>query len=367
MAARELARRGVSVLVFEEDRTIGRPERCAGLYSISGLKSLGLPLDGPYVQNTVRGATFISPSGHSFVVEAADDVAVVCNRERFDQYIAETVLDVGGCLRLGERVRSIRKLDGGFGVEAGDGLYSAAYLIVAEGRRAHIARQVHPRYGLGRWTPIIQYQVAGHGMNPSHVYLFFTHYLPDFFAYLVPVDERIGKVGVAAMRDTWGAGRKFLHQYFPKSRVVGVSSSSIYVGPPLDEPMWDGAFLVGDVAGQVKSTTGGGVIYGGLCAIAAARHIAGEGEFGRLASPLLTELRRTYLLRRLVSRLDARTLDILFHAVSESGLDARIGEVGDMERHLPTIARSLLHMRGLSFITHLLKTYLVDGAARLKS
>ncbi|MEM3032311.1 MAG: FAD-dependent oxidoreductase, partial [Nitrososphaerota archaeon] len=43
LAARELARRGVSVLVFEEDRTIGRPERCAGLYSISGLKSLGLP------------------------------------------------------------------------------------------------------------------------------------------------------------------------------------------------------------------------------------------------------------------------------------------------------------------------------------
>jgi digeranylgeranylglycerophospholipid reductase len=62
IAAREAARRGLAVAVFEEDWAIGRPERCAGLYSVDGLRRLGIPTSGHHVQNRVRGAVFVSPS-----------------------------------------------------------------------------------------------------------------------------------------------------------------------------------------------------------------------------------------------------------------------------------------------------------------
>lgn len=371
LAARELGESGFRVIVFEEDRTIGRPERCAGLYSLSGLKLLKLPADGPYLQNRVMGATFTSPSGREFTVSAGGDVAVVCNRERFDQFIAEEALAAGAQLRLGSHVRDAARMGDGFRLVVGGEEVYTRYLVVAEGRRAHIARRVNPNYSLGQWIPIIQFQVAGHGLDPDLVYLYFKEYLPDFFAYLVPVDEHVGKVGVAAMRDTWSLAYRFLSEHFPKSRVIGISSSSIYVGPPHGEPVWDRAFLVGDVAGQVKATTGGGVVYGGLCGMAAAHHIAGRTAFWKLAGPALRELKRTYLLRRFVSKLSPRMVEILFQAVIESGLARRLGEVGDMEKHLPTLLHSTLHWRGLSLAANLLKAYmqahLTDPLGRLKS
>lgn len=243
-------------------------------------------------------------------------------------------------------------------MEAGGGFLDARYLLVAEGRKAHIARRISPGYRLGSWIPIIQYQVAGHGQDPGLVYLYFTSYLPDFFAYLVPVNEYVGKLGVAALKNTWALSRRFLREYFPVARILGVSSSSVYVGPPHPRPKMGNAFLLGDVAGQVKATTGGGVVYGGLYALAAARHIAGVADFHTMVKPLQRELENTYLLRLLFSRLGPTALDMLFRSVDESGLAERLGRVGNMERHHNTLLKSLLHPSGPFLALHLVKNYL---------
>jgi hypothetical protein len=35
-------------------------------------------------------------------------------------------------------------------------------------------------------------------MDPSMVYLFFTPYTQEYFGYLVPVDDELGKMGLAS-------------------------------------------------------------------------------------------------------------------------------------------------------------------------
>ena len=42
LSAREIASKGFSVLVIEEDYEIGTPEHCGGLVSIAGLEELGI-------------------------------------------------------------------------------------------------------------------------------------------------------------------------------------------------------------------------------------------------------------------------------------------------------------------------------------
>ena len=42
LCAREIAMRGNSVIVIEEDYEIGTPEHCGGLVSTSGLEKLGI-------------------------------------------------------------------------------------------------------------------------------------------------------------------------------------------------------------------------------------------------------------------------------------------------------------------------------------
>ena len=53
---RELASRGVSIIVLEEDHEIGTPEHCGGVVSLQGLNALGILPDGNVVQNNIINA-----------------------------------------------------------------------------------------------------------------------------------------------------------------------------------------------------------------------------------------------------------------------------------------------------------------------
>ncbi|MEM2237088.1 MAG: NAD(P)/FAD-dependent oxidoreductase [Candidatus Caldarchaeum sp.] len=366
IAARETSRRGVKTAVFEEDQVVGRPEKCAGLYSIEGLKGLGIPVEGPYLQNKVRGAVFVSPSGRIFEVDAGHDVAVVCNRERFDQFLAEQALSAGAELFLEERVVEAKVVNGEARTKTKNVEVASRYLIVAEGRTAATARQVFPNYQLNGWLPIVQYQISNHQQDPEMVYLYFRRYIPEFFGYLVPVDERVGKLGVAASKNTDKLAAKLLSELFPHAKLLGVSSSSIYLGKPLQHPLKGPAMLVGDVAGQTKATTGGGVIMGGFAAIAAAKHAAGEGRYQDYLKPVLRELNRTYLLRSLTAKLSPKMLDILFQAVKESGLENILGKVGDMDKHMPTVAKALLTPSAFKLWAYLFSAFLPVAGLKLK-
>ncbi|HID05274.1 MAG TPA: NAD(P)/FAD-dependent oxidoreductase [Aigarchaeota archaeon] len=357
IAARELASRGVEVTVVEEHSTIGRPEKCAGLYSIEGIKKIGVNPSGPYLQNFIRGAVFKSPSGKTFTVEAKGRVAVVTNRERFDQYLAQQAIKTGAEITLGKRVLKIHREDNTYQVYlSGNKVVEADYVVDAEGREAAVARALHPRYHLNGWIPIIQYQVNNHGLDPGMVYLYFKHYLPDFFAYLVPIDDELGKVGVAASSRIYERARKFMREEFPKSRILGIMSSSVYTGKPLEDARLGRVYFVGDAAGHVKATTGGGVIFGGILAAEAAKEIAtGEPHFEKALKKTYPELRRIWLLRRLTSRLKPSQLDRLFQAAEDSGLPSFLSDRGNMDYQALTLARLAFSHVTIKFLAGMLK------------
>ncbi|MDW8084608.1 MAG: FAD-dependent oxidoreductase [Candidatus Caldarchaeum sp.] len=342
IAAREAARKGLSTVLFEEDAIIGRPEKCAGLYSIQGIKSLGIPVDGPYLQNRVRGAVFVSPTGRTFEVDARKDVAVVFNRERMDLYIAEQAIKAGARLFVNSHVNDVRT-DGEIAtVKTSYNMVQSRYLIIAEGRTASNAKKIFPDYSTGKWLPIVQYQVTGHGMDPRFVYLFFRHYLREFFGYLVPVDNETGKFGVAASKFPDKYAEKLLSEVLPKARVTGMTSSSIYVGHPLRKIRRQNVMLVGDVAGQVKATTGGGVVMGGIAAQAAASHAAGMAIYENDVKPMIDELEGIYWVRKLYEKLSPKLIEPLFQAIAETGFNEVLNRLGDMDRHWATFSRTLL-------------------------
>ena len=56
LAAREIASRGHSVLVIEEDSEIGTPEHCGGLVSLDAIRKLGILPRNNTIQNQVKAA-----------------------------------------------------------------------------------------------------------------------------------------------------------------------------------------------------------------------------------------------------------------------------------------------------------------------
>ncbi|MCX8202120.1 MAG: NAD(P)/FAD-dependent oxidoreductase, partial [Candidatus Caldarchaeum sp.] len=340
VAARECAKRGLSTVAFEEDFIIGRPEKCAGLYSVEGLKSLDIPVQGPYLQNVVRGAVFVSPSGKSFMVDAGRDVAVVFNRERMDLFIAEQAAKAGAEIMIGTRVNEVSTNGAAASIKTSRNIHQSRYVIIAEGRGASVAKQIFTDYATGKWLPIIQYQISHHGQDPQFVYLYFRKYLREFFGYLVPIDDETGKFGVAASKFIYQYADKLLSEVFPRAKVTGMSSSSIYVGPPLGDIRRRNVMLVGEVAGQVKATTGGGVITGGMVAFAAAKHAAVEVVYYKHLRPLISELKGTYMIRRFYEKLSPKHIEAMVRAAAESGFSEKLGQVGDMDKHLTTLIKT---------------------------
>jgi len=286
-AALNLARLGAKVAVFEEHAEIGVPSHCAGHLSIRSLKSLGLyPLGGKIVENTFSQANFYSPMGTRLSVRLARPVTCTVNRALFDNYLAEKAEAAGTRYCLSSRVRSLLIEDGfvkGVSVEQnGKRVEVSAKLVVdAEG----ISSRLLKRAGLSAFNREgLVYAVEAEVENVQDVALdavevfWGRNYAPGFYAWLIPRLDGTAKVGLATRT---GNPKEFLQRLMLKhpvaskqlsnAKITKMAFHSISLGGPVAKAYADGFLAVGDVASQVKPTTGGGVVFGLTCARIAAQ------------------------------------------------------------------------------------------------
>lgn len=209
--------------------------------------------------------------------------------------------------------------------------------------------------------PIVQMLVKNHGLDHKKVHVWFKSYLRDFFGYLVPINEELGKMGVAANRDTLAKAYKLLSEEMPQASPIGFSTHNIYRGPPLSIGLDGDIIIVGDAAGQAKATTGGGVVVGGICAKAAAHHVYNlvregrDGVYRRETRRIYRELKAIYLVSKLISSMSDKALDKLVRTARESGFSRSLGGRGDMDFQVTGLLRGLASMSGLRMIAWLVK------------
>jgi flavin-dependent dehydrogenase len=111
---------------------------------------------------------------------------------------------------------------------------------------------------------------------------------------------------------------------------------------PLSRTSAERMIVVGDAAGQVKPTSGGGIYYGLLCADIAAGTLHQALADGDLTAKRLSgyerawrrklgqELRTGYWARKLYERLSNRQIDRLFEIVKASGIDEALLKAADV-------------------------------------
>jgi digeranylgeranylglycerophospholipid reductase len=349
IAAREAASRESEVVVFEEHEEIGQPCHCAGLLSMKGLQRLGAPADGLYVQNKVKGARFFSPSGLSFTVEKDDDVACVVDRSLFDKFLAQKTTEAGARISLNKKVKSIERGKKGIIIQADEESFYAKISIDAEG----VSSKIIEAMGL---KPIdrdlilsgLQYDLENVSIDPSYVEAHIGRNTAlGFFAWVIPLSKDRARVGLGCK----GANPKekleeFIRRRFGDKNNLewgNVHSGLIITGGPVERTFDDRFLVAGDAAGQVKPTTGGGVILGGICASIAGK-IAGEavahgncsasflGRYENLwKSQLGKDFRMTMLAKRVVNRLSDRALDKLFNIVIKENLQELFSADGDID------------------------------------
>ncbi|MDD5340232.1 MAG: NAD(P)/FAD-dependent oxidoreductase [Candidatus ainarchaeum sp.] len=261
IAALSALRNGDEVVVSEDHPVAGIPQNCSGLFSIDGLESLSRFVDyRKHVINRIHGADIFF-DGSAFSVRRKSAVACVCDRSALDQSLASNAEREGARINYGERV---------------NGHYHSDSIIGADGPLSHVALS-HGFPKIRRYAATLQAKLPYRCDDAHAVQMFLSNArFPGFFAWVVPHDEYTAEFGVGVQlphraHDAW---RRLL-------KLKGVSTGVRPRGAviPLEARPKTAlragrrtVLLAGDAAGQVKSTTGGGVIFGGNCAALAGKY-----------------------------------------------------------------------------------------------
>src|SRR5208282_6381820 len=101
--ATEAASNGLSVLVLEEDKQVGEPEKCDGLVSKKALERYIGPAQ-ECIQSRVKSGTVNSPYGRSVSLDASKLDVVVIDRSVYEEQLAEAAIANGSLVKTGTRV-----------------------------------------------------------------------------------------------------------------------------------------------------------------------------------------------------------------------------------------------------------------------
>lgn len=353
LAATRIAEHGFSVQVFEEHTTIGEPSHCAGLISVEGLRRLGPRSDPSFHQNTVYGGRIYAPNGECIEVVDSRPRAYVLDRAAFDRHLAERATDKGAELILGQRVEAL-KLGEAASLQLGAHTVDPGVIIDAEGPGARLLQAAGHSTGQRGVISGFNVELEGVDLDRSIVELWFgKRHAQGFFTWVIPTDDDSARCGLASRSGGLEALKGFVEKRFGIETPLKIKAGRVCTGGPVRRTVYGKLLLVGDAAGQVKPTTGGGVVLGGLCAgIAgdvASEYISGETRDltqyeKRWRKEYGFELRAMLALRRLLNRLSDEQLNRALESFREEDLQfkaQRLLEMGDMDMQSGVIREAL--------------------------
>ncbi|MDY6966472.1 MAG: NAD(P)/FAD-dependent oxidoreductase [Halobacteriota archaeon] len=278
MAAKYAAKHGAETALLEEHYAVGEPVECAGLVSVRALEECEVE-PGSFVNRKITGAFFYSPECNSIPIEGRETKDYVIERRIFDRALATNAVRAGAELLLKNKVVNIRR-DGKKQIlnvisDDGPSEVTCGVVIGADGLKSKIAKLS----GLGNVKIILPgAQIEGlyEPEDPNFVEMFVGRDVaPGFFAWSIPTEDGFARIGLCSTGSPLDYLEKNLSSHPIISKRFNGSVTDFVVGGdpigPLKRTISDGVMIVGDAAGQVKPTSGGGIYTGAVCA-----KIAGE-------------------------------------------------------------------------------------------
>jgi len=356
MAAR-LAGRGVRTVVCEEHVRVGDPVHCTGVLSSDSFSRFDLPLTATL--NHLTEVRFVSPGGIPVDYSTPSPIATVIDRPAFDRALADRALAAGAEIRSGARVIALDADAAGVRATVGGEVVQARLAVLACG--AQYAFQQRFGFGLpSTYLHTAQRELPADVM-PSVELHFGRDVAPGGFAWAVPVVRPEGffvRIGVMTARDAPGCYRRMLERVGDR---WGVSDREL---PPrlkilplgaIDRTYADRLLAIGDAAGLVKPTTGGGIHYSIVSASIAADVALEALASDRLSAASLApyeqrwraELEDEFVaqqaLRDVATHLSDQAIDSFFELAHTDGIMPIVRATARFNEHRPLIRALFKH------------------------
>jgi digeranylgeranylglycerophospholipid reductase len=341
VTADHLARAGHDVLILEEHSSVGLPVHCTGLLGDEAFAQFTLPRDLIFAR--AEAARFWGAGGQSVQVESGGVRASIIDRGGLDAFLARRAESSGAELRRDARVEAVdvsaRCVQ--VRVRGVERALEARAVVVACGANYRF----HKPLGLGMPESFLQSAQTEIDFpeRPAIEVRFGRTVAPGGFAWLVPFKTggshraRIGLMSESRARERFSS---LLRALLPDAASCGEPAQEACVEPrlkmlplaPISRTFGDRVLAVGDAAGLVKPTTGGGIYYGMLSGSMAAEALDDSLRRDRLEARSLAayerswrkqlgpEIRTGLRFRKIMARLSDDSIDALIDLATVNGV-----------------------------------------------
>ncbi len=358
-AAQALAAQGWAVAVFEEHDAIGSPVHCTGVLAEDVVRTLDLP--SSVVLNPLSTVRFVAPAGHSFDFTTASTEAVVIDRAAFDAALTVRARAAGATVVCGRRAVAVDQAAEGVTISFADGdAVTARAAVLACGANYAFQR----RLGMGLPSTFLQsaqLELPADRLQDVEIH-FGSEIAPHGFAWAVPVQRSSGsyvRIGVMAdgdagvffsrilarVRDQWGVAAE--DDPAPRRKMLPLGS--------VRRSYADRVVAVGDAAGLVKPTTGGGIYYSVVSGEIAAEVLGARLATGDLSAAALKDYERRWhqrfqsefsaqlALRFVAQKMRDADIDALFTLATTDGILPLVRQTARFNKHRDFILALLKH------------------------
>jgi geranylgeranyl reductase family protein len=350
LTARRLAERGHDVVILEEHAAVGTPVHCTGLLGVEAFEEFNLPRS--IVLGHAGSATFWGAAGQSVGIRSDKVQAAVIDRVQLDVWLGDQAVRAGAELRAGWRAETVqvgpdRVIVTG---RSGEGVVEARVCVLACGA----SYRFHRELGLGMpdvFLQSAQLETPFPDMPEVEV-RFGRDVAPSGFAWLVPLKRGTQSYARVGLMSESRAGERFGSFFSSLCTRVGADvdptttprRKMLPLGP-VPKTYSDRVIAVGDAAGLVKPTTGGGIYYGLLSGSLAAEILDESLERDRLHESALRryesrwrrrlgqEIRIGLAFRRIAARLSDESIDALIELARVNGVVPLLQEHASFNWH----------------------------------
>ena len=271
---KEIASLGYDVVIFEEHSEIGNPSHCSGLFSTNIFNMVGKI----GILHPAKKAVIYAPDGSKLRIGDDKVRGYVVDRVRFDRELAKMAGAKGAEIHLKERVKKVKYPN----ISTSKGEYKAKIIVGADGINSIVRKEME----IDAPKILGAAQIVAHShLDADTVEIFIgSSIAPGFFAWRIPLFDDLAKIGLASYKSSWLYLKKLMKKL--KVQPLSISGGGIPINT-VERTYGKGTLIVGDAAGQVKATSGGGVYPGLMCAKCAIKAIKDALELGDYSENVL--------------------------------------------------------------------------------
>lgn len=357
LAGARLAAAGFRTALLEEHESIGEPVHCTGVLAADAFDEFNLSRRS--LLNQLKTARFRSPAGHEVTYSSERVEAVVIDRRAFDQDLLAGAKSAGVVIERGARVTGVQIDADGVAITTPAQEYRARACILACGANYSLHRQVG--FGMPRlFLHTAQLELPATRLGDVELH-FGAEIAPKGFGWVVPVvrpREKCARIGVmcdsdaprhfqrlaARIRMRWGVAAGDLRR--PRQKILPLA--------PISRTYGDRLLAIGDAAGLVKPTTGGGIYYSLVSAAIAAETLTDAIRRNDLSARRLSAYEQRWR-ERLSAEFQAQTrLRMLAHRMSDGDIE-QLFDLARTDGVMPIVRRTASFNRHRKLILALLK------------